>query len=158
MTKYRNEEERHAGDRERQRRYRERHPDRRKKSKERWRKANLEKYAAYTAKWVAKNKNRKAIVMAMWEKKNSARRNALKAKRMADRMHATPAWANHFFIEEIYDLARLRTKIMGYKWSVDHIVPLKSNSVCGLHVEHNLRVIPHRDNISKKNRWWPDMP
>ena len=77
---------------------------------------------------------------------------------MARRKQAMPAWANEFFIEEIYDLARLRTKYLGIKHSVDHIVPMTSRLVCGLHVEHNLRVIPHVQNISKLNRHWPGMP
>ena len=77
---------------------------------------------------------------------------------MAARKNATPKWANEFFIEEIYDLARLRTKHLGVKHSVDHIVPMTSGIVQGLHCEHNLRVVRHVENISKKNRWWPDMP
>jgi len=31
-------------------------------------------------------------------------------------------------------------------------------NVCGLHVEHNLQVIPRSVNQSKNNRRWPDMP
>jgi 5-methylcytosine-specific restriction endonuclease McrA len=44
------------------------------------------------------------------------------------------------------------------KHEVDHIVPLKSPLVCGLHVEHNLQVIPATQNRRKHNRVWPDMP
>jgi hypothetical protein len=67
-------------------------------------------------------------------------------------------WANDFFIEEAYDLAHRRTKLSGKKWDVDHIVPLKSPLVCGLHVEHNLQVITHRQNCRKRNFDWPDKP
>ena len=74
------------------------------------------------------------------------------------KLNAIPAWANKFFIEEAYHLAKLREKMCGGVWHVDHIVPLKSKVVCGLHVEHNLRVIPGTDNIKKGNRYWPDMP
>lgn len=65
----------------------------------------------------------------------------------------TPKWCNKFFIEEFYDLAQRRTASTGIKWEVDHIVPLKSDLVSGLHVEHNLQVVPASWNRSKSNTW-----
>lgn len=47
---------------------------------------------------------------------------------------------------------------LGELWVVDHIVPIKSQIVCGLHNEFNLQVIPSRDNRAKSNRYWPHMP
>lgn len=73
-------------------------------------------------------------------------------------MAATPGWANLFFIEEAYLLATLRNRLTGVKWEVDHEVPLVHPLVCGLHVEHNLRVIPAMENRRKGNRFWQDMP
>jgi hypothetical protein len=35
--------------------------------------------------------------------------------------------------------------------AVQLAVPLQSPVVCGLHVEHNLRVVPRRENIRKGN-------
>ena len=138
--------------------YRKKYPEKVKAAKERWRKANLKKYVQYHRNWAIANPEKRAAINRRHLLKNSAYINAKKAKRMAAKVHATPSWANHFFIEEIYDLARLRTKYLGVKHSVDHVVPLTSDLVCGLHVEHNLRVIPHIQNIAKKNRHWPDMP
>jgi hypothetical protein len=112
-----------------------------------WRKLNPEKARirslASTLKWI---------------KDNPAKDCARVAKRHASKLQATPLWSNKFFIEEIYYLAQCRTKNTGIKWHVDHIVPLQSKMVCGLHVEHNLQVIPASTNISKSNRYWPDMP
>lgn len=69
-----------------------------------------------------------------------------------------PAWANAFMLEEAYILARLRSMVTGYEWDVDHIVPLRSKLVCGLHAETNIQVIPAASNRAKGNRHWPDMP
>ncbi|HQU17304.1 MAG TPA: hypothetical protein PLO69_14580 [Gammaproteobacteria bacterium] len=69
--------------------------------------------------------------------------------------HATPPWANRFYIGEAYDLAKWRTKATGVRWEVDHIVPLVSKVVCGLHVENNIRVVPHFINREKSNKLIP---
>lgn len=97
-----------------------------------------EKYYAYNKKWWAENKAKSA---------------AYTAKYKTQRRLAMPKWANEFFIEEAYHLAHLRTKLTGFPWHVDHIVPLRGKNVCGLHVEHNLQVIPAKLNSQKSNKF-----
>lgn len=41
---------------------------------------------------------------------------------------------------------------------VDHIVPLQSPLVCGLHTHTNLEVVRYRRNRVKSNWLWPGMP
>lgn len=78
---------------------------------------------------------------------------ARNAARRARRIGATPAWANPFFIEEIYDLAARRTRALGVEHVVDHDVPLIHEKVCGLHCEFNLRVVTDTENARKGNRF-----
>jgi hypothetical protein len=71
---------------------------------------------------------------------------AKSAKRRAAKLQATPKWANLIAIKEIY-----QTCPEGYH--VDHIVPLQSSLVCGLHCEFNLQHLPARENLSKSNKF-----
>lgn len=82
----------------------------------------------------------------------------VKRRRKAASERATPNWANKFFMQEAYDLARRRTKATGFAWHVDHIVPLLNKRVCGLHCEQNLAVITGAENFRKSNVRWPYMP
>ena len=92
-----------------------------------------------------------------WAKNNPFRRSCIEIARRTAKQRI-PKWANEFFISEVYELARKRTNMMGFVWHVDHIVPLTSKRVCGLHCEFNLQVIPGSANNAKGNRHWPDMP
>lgn len=124
--------------------------------------AGRERYSFLTAeekmKWQRGNRERVRAIKAKHRKLHPEKGNAYSAQRKAAKLRAVPKWANEFFIEEAYRLSALRTKMFGYPWHVDHIVPLQSKLVCGLHTHHNLQVIPGRLNNSKHNKWWPDMP
>lgn len=76
----------------------------------------------------------------------------------AAKLRATPAWADLKAIQAIYKQAQDLTQRTGTIYHVDHIVPLKSTLVCGLHVPANLRPLPATENTSKGNRWWPGHP
>jgi len=124
----------------------------------RWREKNKDAHYAMIAKWQRDNLDRRRLATKRYAAKNPAKIAVANRRYFGQRKVSMPAWANEFFMHEAYELAKLRTKLLGYKWTVDHIVPLRSPVVCGLHAHTNLRVIPLSANAAKGNRFWPDMP
>jgi len=127
-----------------------------------WAGANHARVLANARAWKEKNpekaKKFRNESVRRWHAKNPDRRTAYVRQYQASKLKAMPAWASKFFIAEAYHLAKLRENLCGGKWHVDHIVPLRSKIVCGLHIEQNLRVIHGAENSRKGNRHWPDMP
>jgi hypothetical protein len=139
-----------------------------------WREQNREKVNAYTAKWRDKvgnervledarryreaNRDKTRAAALRWQKENAGKANAANAARYASKLRATPGWADMDEITEFYEDAERLSIETGMRYEVDHIVPLRSKIVCGLHCEANLRVVLAFDNRSKGNRHWPDMP
>lgn len=74
------------------------------------------------------------------------------ALRRAVVRRAMPSWADLDAIRWTYLNAQ------ACKLTVDHIVPLKGKTVCGLHVHNNLRIISKSENCKKRHLHWPDMP
>lgn len=138
--------------------YREENRDRVRESARRWRAANSEIAAARSKASREKKIEQYRRKTADWAKRHPQKVRAKWAKYRAASIRACPAWADQELIEEFYHLAQLRTKATGIVWHVDHIVPLQSPIVCGLHAETNLQVIPGVMNVGKGNRFWPDMP
>ena len=91
-----------------------------------------------------------------WAQKNRDKRCRTEAQRRAAKLLATPVWLTEQDIRDIdteYALSTWCSSVLGTKYHVDHIVPLKGKQVCGLHVPWNLQVIPAKQNISKGNRY-----
>lgn len=132
---------------------------------------NAERISASKKAWALKNKDRKAQMdreyainnpearrkaRAKWDQNNPGLTTAAKAKNKTERKHRVPAWLtedDHWMIAQAYELASLRTKMFGFPWHVDHIIPLTGKKVSGLHVPANLQVIPAIENLRKSNRW-----
>lgn len=81
-------------------------------------------------------------------------RAEMAGERRATRVSATPRWLtkeDRLAIASVYERAATLTAQTGEKHEVDHIVPLRSKVVCGLHVPWNLRVMLAYKNRAKSN-------
>jgi hypothetical protein len=123
-----------------------------------WERSNKESRLEYHRKYYWSNTDKVAFKNFRYRRENPEKVAALWMRRYASKLRATPRWADFDAIEAIYKEAARISKETGIEHHVDHIVPLQSRLVCGLHWAANLRVIPGSENQSKGNRHWPDMP
>lgn len=83
---------------------------------------------------------------------NRALYTSLSAKRRTVMTRATPLWYEADAVQDMYQKAVFLTEQTGVAYEVDHIVPLQSKYVCGLHCLANLQVIPASENRRKSNK------
>jgi len=96
-----------------------------------------------------KNAYRKA-----WKEANPLQVLADNKVRRRKHRAATPPWLSRKQKSEIralYQAAILSSQTTGVRYVVDHIYPLRSETVCGLHVPWNLRITTQEENLKKSN-------
>ena len=101
----------------------------------------IEKRRAYKKAYRARNQHTHNLYRNAWRERAKV---------------AAPSWLSKSQRKDINDTYRLAmnlTKQTGEQYVVDHIVPLVSNIVCGLHVSWNLRVMLNEENARKGNRF-----
>lgn len=90
-----------------------------------------------------------------WRKKNPAKVRVIMNTNLAHRRQAVPKWLTpeqRAQIKRFYWLAQDCSIVTGEAYWVDHIIPLRGKTVCGLHVPWNLQVLPREVNQRKSNR------
>jgi hypothetical protein len=121
-----------------------------------WHANNPDKVSEKNTRYKSKNREKINEANRAWWAENKDKRAAYGAKRRSAKLQRTPQWLTEdqlWMMQQAYELAALRTKMLGFDWHVDHIIPLQGKLVCGLHVPWNLQVIPGIDNIKKSNKW-----
>jgi hypothetical protein len=119
-----------------------------------YRKANKESCRTTILAWSANNPEKVKAYAKKTKTNNKGKINAHTVKRRLAKINRTPIWLtadDRWMIEQAYELAALRTKMFGFSWHVDHILPLQGKTVSGFHVPTNLQIIPATDNVRKAN-------
>lgn len=97
----------------------------------------------------------KKMYQSAWKERNIVWVRADTKARRRKHREATPKWLSRkqkSEIRQLYQIAITMTQTTGEQYVVDHIVPLRSHEVCGLHVPWNLRVITQEENLKKSNK------
>lgn len=97
----------------------------------------------------------KRVYQKTWKDQNKTWVRADTKARRRKHREAAPPWLTRkqkAEIRQLYQIAITMTQTTGEQYVVDHIVPLRSDVVCGLHVAWNLRVITQEENLKKSNK------
>lgn len=133
------------------RKYREKNKEKIAKGHKQYYENNADLMIERAAKWVAANPEKRKVISRSYGKRNQKAKNGRTAHYRAKKIQATPPWLTEIDLAAIAALYQMCPK--GYH--VDHIVPLRSDDVCGLHVPWNLQLLPGVENMSKGNKILP---
>lgn len=150
-------------------RYRE-DPDRHKAYQAKYREENKEKLPEIRKRCYEKHGHKRRREASEWARENRDVVNQRKRRAYAE--NPLPASTQHhrrraakmqrlmsgydelddFCMDEARDLCWQREEMFGFKWQIDHMVPLRASEASGLHYHKNIQVIPASLNCAKSNR------
>jgi len=118
---------------------------------------NRDKYLEQASQWASENWDTAKEAKRRWSKANRSYGAMKRRERAAKERQAMPFWSDQQYILDVYQNCRefnciLNANGIDIVYSVDHIVPLNSLEVCGLHCEFNLQILTSQANSSKNNR------
>jgi len=150
--------DRYKNNREKQyaawRKWYEAHKDTHHARSRRWQRENPDQVKKTSKLWAAANPEKVKATHKRHIKKHPEAYTARSVASVARRAKRVPSWLSaddKWMLRQAYALAKLRTKIFGFVWEVDHVLPLRGTTVSGLHVPTNVQVIPKALNRAKSN-------
>lgn len=90
-----------------------------------------------------------------WKDRNPLEVKASTKHRRDKHKQATPKWLSaeqKTQIRKMYIDAMTVSRVTGVPYVVDHIIPLRGQEVCGLHVPWNLQIMSREENLKKSNK------
>lgn len=115
-------------------------------------KTNTEKRKAVTKEWYKCNPNRRSEILKVYRKNNPEKVSARVALQRAKRYRAVPKWFEKDKIIEVYKACKQQSLQDNQIYHIDHIVPINSDIVCGLHCYDNLQILIAEENLAKSNK------
>lgn len=105
------------------------------------------------AEWWENNKENPKIInrRKKYKKENRELHNKYRRNRRKLIKLATPKWVDKQEIKNFYEKAKQLRETTGIYYVVDHIIPIKNEIVCGLHILSNLQIITLSENSKKHN-------
>jgi len=110
-----------------------------------------ERVAIAKQKWVENNPEKRAEASNNYRLRNPEFYRQYSSLRTRYMLQAKPAWVDEAKLLEFYKLA------VELGLEVDHIIPIKHNKVCGLHVPWNLQLLTRAENARKSNKFDDDL-
>lgn len=113
-----------------------------------------EKCRQYAAQYRANNQEKVRESYRKSKLKNRAYHTYLESQRQKRVKQATPSWLTKEDKQLMIDIYKLSKQIKdeyGIVTAVDHIIPIRGKTVCGLNVPSNLRVVTQKYNSKKSN-------
>jgi hypothetical protein len=123
-----------------------------------YRAKNIDRLRQQDREYARLNSAKRIEASNQWRKQNADKHLTTISFRRAAKKQAVPKWLSkeqRHEIAKIYTLSQWMASATGENFEVDHIYPLNSDFMCGLHLPSNLIVLSASDNARKSNTWWP---
>lgn len=118
-------------------------------------KENKNRITKKKSSYYLKNKQKVKEYYDNWYKQNQCKVYANNKKYENAKRMAAPKWLTQEQIKQIellYKDRQLIESLTGVGYDIDHVVPLRGNTVCGLHVPWNLQILTRAENSAKRNK------
>lgn len=132
------------------------------KQSKKWAQSNKDKVNKKSQEWRDNNRDKFRASCKKSRERNKARIIKNNLIRSRGLKYATPKWADINYMNDVYSNCQEANRLFhslglnSWKMQVDHIHPLKSDLVCGLHNQFNLQVISAKENLQKSNKFYPE--